>query len=97
MNCTNCMGVIGPTVLQLVNESLRDSKVPDSFKLSTVSMVPKFTRSRTVEDFRPINMLITLEKLLESMVKEELREYIKINRSRYTSRHTVNFILARRH
>lgn len=75
----DCMDVIGPTVLQITNESLRDGEVPDIFKLSTASMVPKVTRPRTAEDFRPINMMITLEKLLESIVKEQLMDYIEEN------------------
>lgn len=75
----DCMDVIGPTVLQMVNESLQDGEVPDIFKLATVCMVPKITRPKIAEEFRPINMLITLEKLLESIVKEQLIEYIETN------------------
>lgn len=73
------MEVIGPVLLQLVNESLNEGIVPEIFKLSTVCMVPKVTRANAAEEFRPINMLITLEKLLESIVKEQLIDYIETN------------------
>lgn len=76
----DCMDVIGPTLLQLVNESLKYGEVPDIFKTSTVCMVPKITKPKVAEDYRPINMLITLEKLLESIVKEQLTEYIETNK-----------------
>lgn len=75
----DCMDVIGPTLLQLVNESLKEGEVPTIFKQTTVCMVPKVTRPKAAEEFRPINMLITLEKVLESIVKEQLIEYIETN------------------
>lgn len=73
------MSVTGHLLEQIVNESLYDGQVPDILKVSTVGPVPKKTRPKYAEDYRPINSLSTLEKLLEAVVKEQLMKYIEEN------------------
>lgn len=53
--------IIETSVCQIVNESLEDS-IPDGLK---VAPVPKVSRPKRPEDYRPINMLLTLEKLID--------------------------------
>lgn len=71
--------VTRPTLLMLMNEMLKEGVVPDVFKESTVCVVPKTPKPTTAEEYRTINMLITLEKLMESIVKEQLIEHIERN------------------
>lgn len=71
------MEITGPLLEQIVNESLREGGVPDIFKISTVGPAPKTTRPKRAEDYRPINTLTTLDKLMEAIVKDQLMEYIE--------------------
>ena len=70
---------IGETVLQLLNESLMNGEVPDVLKVSTVVPVRKVPKSVSVEDFRPINMLPALEKILERAVYNQLLNFVQQN------------------
>lgn len=96
--------IIGTTVCQIVNESLNET-IPDDWKLTTVVPVPKVNRPKKAEDYRPVNMLPTLEKLLETVVKNQLIKYIEDNnllsrwQSGYRERHScetaLNLVLAK--
>lgn len=56
------MPVIGQLLQELVNESLKEGTVPDIIKMSTVRPEPKTTRPKLAEEYRPINMLSTLDR-----------------------------------
>lgn len=96
--------VIAEAVSHIVNQSLNES-IPEDWKVTTVVPVPKENRPRKVEDFRPVNMLPTLEKLIEIVVKNQLIEYIErsgiLNKfqSGYRERHScetaLNLVLAK--
>lgn len=70
--------IIGEMVTEIANQSL-DESVPDEWKITTVVPVPKNVRPKRAEEFRPVNMLPTLEKLIETVVKDQLMEYIEEN------------------
>lgn len=71
------MDLIGQTVQEIVNESFMYDEIPKCFKVTTVCPAPKVSRPTTAEEYRPINMLITLDKLLESIVKMQLLDHIE--------------------
>ena len=72
----DCFHVIGHDLLDLVNESLQTGHVPKVWKESLVIPIPKVNGTDKAEEFRPINMLHTLEKLLELVVKGQLMNYL---------------------
>lgn len=39
--------------------------------------LPKVVRPKKAEDYRPVNMLPTIEKLLETVIKCQLIDYIE--------------------
>ena len=84
---------IGDNVLYIINESLSKGEVPDELKVSTVVPVRKVPRSVNIEDFRPINMLPALEKILERVVYNQLLEFVQRNKvlSDYQSGFRRNF------
>lgn len=71
------MSVLGETLQAFTNESLNGGEVPDIYKISVINPVPKVPKPKTAEEFRPINTLSTLEKLLETIVKDQLVEYVE--------------------
>lgn len=96
--------IIGGTICDIINESLTSGVFPDSLKISTVIPAPKVSRSIKCEDYRPINMLDTIEKLVETIVKNQMVEFLEKNnilaneQSGYRAKHScetaLNGILA---
>lgn len=62
--------------LNVINDSLKWGIVPDKLKLSIITPVPKMQRAIDGENFRPINTLHIIDKVMETVVKRQLIEYI---------------------
>jgi exonuclease III len=75
----DCFHVIGHVLLDLINKSLLTGQVPQIWKESLVVPIQKVAGTIKAEEFRPINMLHTLEKNLELVVKGQLTEYLNNN------------------
>lgn len=71
------MDLIGQNIQEIVNESFMYDEIPVCFKLTTLCPAPKVSQPKTAEEYQPINMLITLDKLLELTVKEQLMDHIE--------------------
>lgn len=71
--------VVGNRLLDILNTSLSEGSVPDKWKISTVIPIEKVVNTFKAEEFRPINMLPSYEKVLEIVVKEELLDFIENN------------------
>lgn len=70
---------IGHVILHFVNTSLSKGQFPDELKTSTVIPVPKIENSNQACDFRPINTLPPLEKILELAVYNQISAYFDKN------------------
>ncbi len=70
---------IGETLLDIVNQSLREGIFSECWKHSMVVAVEKVAGASRPEDFRPINMMSTFEKIIEAVVKEQLLQHIQPN------------------
>lgn len=71
--------VLAGPVSHLINRSLADSKVPCGFKLGRVTPVYK-GKGKARSDpasYRPINILPSLSKVLEQIVKEDLESHLQ--------------------
>lgn len=66
-------------LLNIVNSSLEVGQVPDLLKVSTIIPIPKISKSKSAGDFRPINLLCTIDKILEKVVYVQLVEYVAQN------------------
>lgn len=72
--------VIGNRFLQLINQSLETGCFPKDWKVSVVVPIEKVSGAVRCEDHRPINMVATYEKLLETVVNNQVREYVQENK-----------------
>lgn len=72
--------VIGQHFLQLINKSLERGCFPKDWKTSTIIPIEKIANTRKCEEYRPINMVPNYEKLLETVVKKQLRKFVEENR-----------------
>lgn len=70
---------IGDILVNIINEALCTGVFPQSWKTATISPIPKITGTDKSNEFRPINMLPTYEKILENVVKEQLMDYLELN------------------
>lgn len=70
---------IGPTLCNLVKECFRQKVVPEVFKTSVITPVPKVTNAMEMKDLRPINVLPATDKVIEEIMKIQLLEFIDEN------------------
>lgn len=73
----DAMSVIGSQMLDVVNSSLASGIVPKNWKLSILCPIPKINGTMKCDEFRPINMLPTYEKILEAVVRNQLEEHLE--------------------
>lgn len=71
--------VVGYPILNLINMSLTEGVMPDSLKISTVIPIPKINCANKLEDYRGINMLPIVEKLIEIVVHSQILNYMETN------------------
>ena len=63
----------------LINECLNLSVMPNDWKVSTVTPIPKGTTSLNVGDYRPISVLPAPSKVIERIVYNQLNYYLETN------------------
>ena len=90
-NCTSVSNVLnskflketfdtlGYVILNFINTSLANGSFPSSLKTSTITPIQKVLNNIHVSNFRPINNLPCIEKVLEKAVHNQLVEYFNIN------------------
>lgn len=72
----DALDVVAVDLLDIVNSSLSKGEFPDAWKQTLVIPIPKIPNSKKPEDHRPINMLPLYEKVMETIVKEQVTAYI---------------------
>lgn len=76
----DAMDYIAYFLMTIINESLSNGNVPDEWKISKVTPIPKIKNTQNANEFRPINSMQTDEKILEFVVKEQLIKYLESNK-----------------
>lgn len=64
------------TIYHVCNQSLTGGVVPDKFKVAKVCPILKHDYKVIFSNYRPISILPTLSKLLETVVNEQVVDYI---------------------
>lgn len=65
------------TVLYIVGTSVDTGWVPDSFKVGVMFSIPKVSNPVSPSEFKPINLLPAVNKVLEIVLCEQLRSYVE--------------------
>ena len=63
-------------LLEIINESISSSIMPEQFKISTVTPIPKVTSPINPEDYRPVNNLPVIEKIIETVIHQQLKDHL---------------------
>lgn len=95
--------IIGVTLVKIINDSFESGVFPENWKTTTIVPIPKVTKTRKCEEFRPINMLPSYEKLIEFTAKNQLSDYLALNkiiieeqsgfRSNHSCETSLNFVI----
>jgi len=60
---------VGDELTEVINTSLSEGVCPATWKTSEIRPIPKVAKPKKANQFRPINLLPTFEKVLELVVK----------------------------
>lgn len=71
---------VGYPLLNLINTSLKTGQIPTSLKISVIVPVPKVQNPNQASEYRPINLVFIVDKILEIVVTEQLRDYFEKNK-----------------
>ena len=68
--------IVLPTITHIINFSLYTGKYPTIWKKSIIIPIPKKDSPSALNDFRPINILCSLSKVIEKIVCAQLSSYL---------------------
>ena len=67
-------------ILLLINETVKQSNIPHSWKESMISMIPKKQNSSSnPKDYRPISLTSCIAKLAERLILSKIKEFMDKN------------------
>ena len=101
----DCLDVLLPTITAIINRSLREADVPESFKLAIIiPLLKKQTLDPDIlKNYRPISNLPFLSKILERVVASRLNSHTRDHpnsekfQSAYKQYHSTESALLRIH
>ena len=67
-------------VLELFNLTLKCEKIPESWKIASIQMIPKKNVSSNPTDYRPISLTFCLGKLCEKIIGNRMRSFLEENK-----------------
>lgn len=74
-----CWNVIGDLVCHVVKTSIQTCTIPVMLKTSRITPVPKVSNSCNINDLRPINVLPSMDKIIEEIIRENILNYVHAN------------------
>lgn len=101
----DALPIIGSFLKGIINNSMKTGTFPDTWKESIIIPVPKKPKAKHPVDFRPINTMLSCEKLLEKTVKDQLVKYVETNnllsqcqsgyREKFSCESALNLVLSK--
>lgn len=71
-----CYPVIKNHLLHIINCCLLESHFPNKWKSAHIIPLPKSAKVEQYKDLRPISLLCTFSKILESIMSEQMKQYL---------------------
>ena len=76
----DCPQISARVICHIYNNMIRTNLYPDRLKISKIIPIVKSGKDKTDKtSYRPINILPTVDKVIESVMKEQLEEYFESN------------------
>ena len=92
--------IISPMLCTLFNESISTGTVPNSWKVSLITPVPKHGEPSDPSNYRPISLLPIVSKVLERIIFEKICDHLTISDHQWgflAGRSTTGAILSAMH
>ena len=70
---------LAPFLVIFFNKCIAQSVFPKNFKTAVVTPIPKTTRSRLMNNFRPISLLPIFSKTFEKIIAKKMIKFMKKN------------------
>lgn len=74
-----CVDVVCPILVEIYNKIINTSEFPENLKIHKVIPIPKVINAQTVDKYRPISVLSTIDKIFEKILFEKLMNYLEEN------------------
>ncbi len=71
-----CNNIHSNPISHIINQSFENSQVPDKLKIAKVIPIHKKNEKIIPDNYRPISLLSTLNKLLEKMMYKRLMSFL---------------------
>ena len=68
--------ICSPVLLDLINDSLQNSKFPDKLKIADITPVFKKDDTTNVNNYRPVSVLPVTSKIFERIMHTQITDYI---------------------
>lgn len=79
LNDAICEENFAEQIVKMINKSFNECIIPEELKTSLITPIPKIDFPKTPKDYRPINNLPVIEKVIECVVHEQLSEFLSSN------------------
>ena len=64
-------------ILSCINKSINDCIIPSQLKCSLISPIAKVNNPMKFDEYRPVNNLPVFDKIIETIVLEQVQQYLK--------------------
>ncbi|MFI5407621.1 MAG: reverse transcriptase domain-containing protein, partial [Nitrososphaerales archaeon] len=71
--------IIAPYLSNLFEQSVVQGKIPNDWKMSSVTVIHKKGKKNCVENYRPISLTCISCKIMESLIRDHIMEFFKSN------------------
>lgn len=76
--------VVGYPLLNIVNTVITSGRIPSDLKISVIVPIAKVPSPTLPEQFRPINLLPTIDKIIEIVLRDQLKLFFERNNILYS-------------
>lgn len=85
----DCIDLIATPLADIINHSFKSGVFPSALKSATIIPIQKVVNTTLINEFRPINMLPLIEKLIEKLAYNQF--VACINRNKILKNHQSGF------
>ena len=79
----NIFMVLVHIILNIINSSLNEGIVPVKLKVTTINLIAKIKNTSIGSEFRPLNVPLVMDKVLECAVYEQILHHFEDNKIFY--------------
>src|SRR5215813_3014492 len=83
----SCADAMAAPLTAILNQSLKEGKVPEDWKLAKVTQIHKGGIKSDVSNYRPVSLTPVLSKIMEKVIRQRMLEFLDENDVVYIGQH----------